>query len=353
MIPVAAWLLLATLPAQPAPPGTVENTEVIVSGARYDYSIELSERMDRLRDLTGESLTRRDRFFQAELDHVSRLAALEQTSFAVRARQAEIDARLAKGGPRYPVCTYAIDRSGAELLSSLGKASLDALALQVKGAPSAEILGLCQQATPAAGVGRAPCEWMVFGPKHPVCTSDTRVAPLCTWPDERTPTISPYGIGPDVSMLLVAARVARHPDWTDCDAITPEWLRQGCQAMVRHDASACPTWDLTHTDGLAWPLTSGPAGVADVDFALATVHDPRSATAVVYYDGRFHLTCGLVPAPGVPADALPTVDVFPSPGHPGRLTLAVPDRLPAVPIRASCRFRVPTPAEGAAAAPAP
>jgi len=315
----AALLLVALAGQQPEPGEGQDNTDLIVQGQRYDYSVELSERLDKLAATTQEALGRREAFRGEMARRLDRLATLGGIAQQARERLADLDRRLAGLDRPHPVCTYAIDRSGAEGLSPAGLAALDVLARLGPSEASSTLLEACRQALPDDADARVACEWVVIGAAHAVCTQNPSMAPVCPKLDGVDPADIPAEGGLDLAVLFLARQLKRFGDKVDCGRARDPWLQQACRALAAGDARACPLWSLRRQQDLRGILVDPARALAPIDFAVFTFFDRETRELLVFHDGRFQLSCRQGGGGDAPAEVL----LQPSP-HP--LSLA---RLPA------------------------
>jgi|GEM_PF-6971582 len=287
----ATLLLVALAGQQPEQPAGQENIEQIVQGQRYDFSIELSERLDKLAKATDEALRQREAFNAEMLERFDRLSALSGIVQQTQARVAAIDRQIAELEPLHPVCTYAIDKTGGESLSPAGRAALDVLARLGPSEAASALLAACREALPDDKEARVACEWVVMGADHAVCAQNPNMKPLCPKLDGDDAAAVPIEAGLDLAVLMTARQVKRFGDKIDCARVRSPWLLQACQAIVKRDAKTCPRWPLGRQQDLRGVLVDAARVLAPIDFALVTFYEPESGEIVILRDGRFQLAC--------------------------------------------------------------
>lgn len=287
----ATLLLVALAGQQPEPVEGQDNLEQIVQGQRYDFSVELSERLDKLAKSTDDALVRREAFNAEIKQRFDKLSALSGIVQQVQARVTAIDRQLAELAPPHPVCTYAIDKSGAEALSPAGRAALDVLARLGPAEASSALLAACREALPDDKEARVACEWVVMGAAHAVCTQNANMKPLCPKLDGADAADVPVEAGLDLATLMTARQLKRFGDKVDCARIRSPWLLQACQAIAAGDAKACPRWSFGGQQDLRGVLVDATRLLAPVDFAVITFFEPESGEMVILRDGRFQLNC--------------------------------------------------------------
>jgi hypothetical protein len=242
-IPVPSRPAAARVQAGQAGPAQkkAENAESMVLGRRYDFQVEVFERVERYREATQEVLQAEAGFRRGVLDGLERVRAGQDLLPAWQARVSELTGfvRDVQGAPD-PVCRYVAEGRGGEPLLPAVRAVVDVLRSSRPGAPREATargcsLGLLESDPEASRM----CRLVVLGDPSVCRPEDQAACRLMLDPD---PARAPRDVAPGLLFLYTWARAWRDGGYERCEGSGLPWLASMCRAARAGDASLCPPW---------------------------------------------------------------------------------------------------------------
>lgn len=286
------WLLSVFLILSPGPgpkEGEKEkNWENKVNGRRYDYSVEVSERIDRLGELSKLFLSRRELVWERALGKLARVVSVQTEGREALEKIRRITAAEARLKVLHPVCTYLVDGSQGALLKAGGRLVLDSLRNE-QGESRATRLERCR--TIANGLHRAMCEYAILHSDHPLCKLDSESVALCTKMEQADLRHTLPDVSTDIDMYTDAVRLERFGEAIDCDTAAAGTRRQACTALRSGDATRCPPWqalERREAPNLHQDLSNT---YVDIDYTLVQSYEPEEARMYVAWLPRPGVRC--------------------------------------------------------------
>lgn len=345
---MALWMMALaamTLSEQckdPAPPedAKVRMQQQRVEGYRYDYEVEVGERVDRYRDAARRVAEQIAASRQAFLDRLS--AFVDSGSRARSARDVvrETGRRAdALAAEPHALCAWLAGRRTGARLSPEGRALIAALeeATAPDGPP--DRMAICMRAPlPDASRARAMC-LRLLAPDEASCRK-VGPADLCRiLRDPNGRDVSPTTRRGDA--LLIAWFHARRTGRPLHDVAegAPDWLTKMAGAIEAEDPDACPgstDWRTGHLDSAG---TDPDAPFADLSPIIASTYDGTHETLVMTWLSLFPALCHIhaLGATDASASVTKTLGLDPAPEDPQRVEVPLPGA-GEEPPRITCRI---------------
>jgi hypothetical protein len=336
-----AFLLLSLL-ALAAPDKKPENSDSIVLGRRYDFQVEVFERLQRYREATQEVLRARERFRSNVSDGLGRVLQAQDRLPTWQARVGELAGLLEDLSlTAHPACRYAANGTGGDLLVPVARAMVDIMRAFAHDRSRQNWEAACGTGPLAADPqATAMCRVLASGDPAGCEQADEETRPACRQMLDPYPIRSGADQDRGAMFLMAYAHALRTGSFQRCEESGIPWLTRMCEAARRGDAGLCPTWVEWREAPRAGGLTQGAAGLLrDRELALDVDFTPPAGPLRVLAVTRVPVACTAYKFQGEQREDLLTVHL---PASQGVATLwrteLPPDRVPpGTRVSATCR----------------
>jgi len=343
---MALWLMaLAALLTsenckQPEPPvdGKAEMLARRVEGVRYDYEVEVGERIDRYRDAARRVVERGAASRQAFLRGLDGFAAAASLATRARtivretARRADALAALPN-----PTCSYLADGSGGEHLLPAGRALIDGLADATAPDGVRDGRGACEQAPVAGDARRQTICRGLLAPNEGACAKAIDAGACRSLFAPRADMVQPGTIRGDALLVLWAHARRAGLDLRVVTKGGPAWLEAMGAAVAARDPAACPRWIDWRSAHRGLTASDPDAPFADLDPLVSATLGEKGDTITVRWTSLFPVECRVEGRGEDGADLLHRFSLSAHPQGIGSVGIGLP-RAARAPVRTTCRI---------------